>query len=45
MANQDDVRPEKVVLSKDDPAAVLAALQSLVSQADEDKPDPPRGAD
>ena len=45
VADQGDARPKKAFLSKDDPAAVLAALQTLVSQAVEDKVDHPRGED
>ena len=43
LGNQDEVR-RKIFLSKDDPAAALAALRLLISHADEDEPDhPPRG--
>lgn len=42
MENPDDVQ-KKVFLSKDDPVAALADLLSLVSQAEEGQPDPPRG--
>ena len=34
MGNQDEVR-KKIFLSKDDPAAALAALRLLISHADE----------
>jgi hypothetical protein len=39
VANRDDVRPKKTFLSKNDPAAALAALQELVTHADDDQLD------
>ena len=42
MGNQDEVQ-RKIFLSKEDPAAALAALKLLISHADEDEHDhPPR---
>ena len=38
MGNQGDGRPKRIFLSKTDPEAALADLLSLVSQAEEDRP-------